>query len=386
MLSLSFFFTLTLSLSSLLPLTTSLPTPLGVTYCTPTTTTTTKTNTKQPPDQVSIALSSLKLTSLRILNPDPTLTRSFTYTNTSLLLTIPNPLVPPIAANRTIALRWLYLHVVPFYPRARITAISVGDDFLESSPGCSSFLIPAIRNVHLALRDLGIRRISVSTTFSFINIISTPFPPSAAEFQAPASEDLIKPLLQFLRDTNSSFLINIYPYKLYRLNSEIPIGFALFQKNPFNFRDDLITGVRYRNLFDMMIDAVISAMAVAGYENVPVIVAETGWPSSGADASEVEANPAYAEMYLKALVEHLKSGIGTPLRKEGVAEVYIYEMFDKEMKQGTTQPDRNWGILYPNMTKKYKIEFSGSNRFNEGSALVRVGLFLAFTFLHLLLQ
>ena len=136
----------------------------------------------------------------------------------------------------------------------------------------------------------------------------------------------------------------------------------------------------------MMIDAVISAMAVAGYENVPVIVAETGWPSSGADASEVEANPAYAEMYLKALVEHLKSGIGTPLRKEGVAEVYIYEMFDKEMKQGTTQPDRNWGILYPNMTKKYKIEFSGSNRFNEGSALVRVGLFLAFTFLHLLLQ
>ena len=83
---------------------------------------------------------------------------------------------------------------------------------------------------------------------------------------------------------------------------------------------------------------------------------EIGWPSSNANSSEVKANPAYAEMYLKNLVEHLRSRTSTPLRKEGVAEVYIYELFDKEVKR---MNDRNWGILYPNMTKKYKIEFSG---------------------------
>jgi len=149
---------------------------------------------------------------------------------------------------------------------------------------------------------------------------------------------------------------------------------------------ELITGVRYWNLFDMMVDAVVSAMAVVGYENIPVVMVETGWPSFGADASEVEANLAYAEMYLKNLMEHLRSETGTPLRKEGMAEVYIYKLFDKEVKQ---RNDRNWGILYPNMTKKYKIEFFGcgcNGIINHQTGFVRVGSFLVFAFLLWLLQ
>ena len=109
----------------------------------------------------------------------------------------------------------------------------------------------------------------------------------------------------------------------------------------------------------MMVDSLISAMAVAGHENIPVIVTETGWPSSG-DASEIDASPAYAEMYINGLVSHLSSSLGTPLRREGVAEAYIYELFDRETKQGT-ESGRRWGIMYPNMTKKYNIAFSGSD-------------------------
>lgn len=154
---------------------------------------------------------------------------------------------------------------------------------------------------------------------------------------------------------------------MYRLNSEIPLGFALFQDYPFNFRDDLVTGVRYKNLFDMMVDAVISAIAVAGHENIPVVVAETGWPSSGADASEVDATPAFAEMYLKGLVAHLRSGFGSPLRKEGVAEAYIYELVDKEVK-GT----RSWGILHQNMTMKYNIQFSNGCKNGVGLRILSI--------------
>ena len=201
--------------------------------------------------------------------------------------------------------------------------------------------------------------------------MANPFPPSAARFQDPVSDDVIRPLLQFLRDTNSSFLINIYPYNLYRLISEIPIAYALFQNHPFNFRDDVVTGVRYRNLFDSMIDAVISAMAVAGHENVQLIVTETGWPSFGTDPSEVEANPAYAEMYLKGLVAHLKSGFGTPLRREGVMQTYIYQLFDGEEEQGA-RPVRKWGLLYPNMTKKYDVVFSNSARIGEQRAILTI--------------
>lgn len=147
----------------------------------------------------------------------------------------------------------------------------------------------------------------------------------------------------------------------------------------------MTTGVRYRNLFDMMVDAVISAMAVAGHENIPVIVAETGWPSSSSDASEVEANPAYAEMYIKGLVGHLQSGLGTPLRKEGALEIYIYELFDKEEKNVDNQYERTWGILYANMTNKYQIDFSGSATFGfvgRDSMEMAAGLFLISALLH----
>nr|YP_010131406.1 hypothetical protein KQ580_mgp35 [Bruguiera sexangula]QPZ76279.1 hypothetical protein [Bruguiera sexangula] len=93
----------------------------------------------------------------------------------------------------------------------------------------------------------------------------------------------------------------------------------------------------------MMVDAVITSLAVAGHENIPVVVAETGWPSSGDDPGEVDATPAYAEMYIKGLVNHLRSGLGTPLRKEGVAETTIYELLDKVNfgnKKRTWRPNR----------------------------------------------
>ncbi|KAF8397351.1 hypothetical protein HHK36_016264 [Tetracentron sinense] len=310
------------------------------------------------PERVATTLQSLKIACVRLPAPDPDVIRAFSYSNITLLLSIPNSFIPAMASNQSNALRWLYRHVVPFYPRARISTISVGNDILDSSADLSDFLLPAIRNVYQALHELGIHKILVSTTFSFINVMTTTFPPSAAEFQEPIADSLVKPFLDFLAETNSSILLNLYPYNVYRSNSEIPIGYALFQEQPFNFRDDLITGVRYRNLFDMMVDAVISAMAVAGYEDIPVIVTETGWPSSG-DATEVDASEAYAEMYNKGLVGHLQSGLGTPLRKEGVAETYIFELFDEDMKQGS-ESKRHWGILYPNMTKKYGIDFSGS--------------------------
>ena len=376
--SLIVFFTFSLYLLSLFPRTSS----LGVTYSElPSSTNSTAANSNQeaPPEHIATAIDILKFKSLRLEDSNPAIIRAFLYTNVSLFLTIPNYMVLSIANNRSIAIQWLYVNVVPFYPRAKITTISVGNDYIDVSPESVGQLLPAIKNVYMALHDLGIRKIAVSTSFSFVSVISTPFPPSAAQFQDPTGNKVIDPLLGFLRDTNSSFLINVYPYNMYRLRAEIPIGIALFQEQPFNFRDDLTTGVRYRNLFDMMIDAVISAMAVAGYENIPIIVTETGWPSASAVGNEVDANVGYAEMYLKGLVKHLKSGSGTPLRKEGAAEVYIYELFDKESREGTKKPVRNWGILYPNMTDKYCVDFSGTSIRVDGPKpwiMLTVGVYL----------
>ncbi|KAK7372454.1 hypothetical protein VNO80_05833 [Phaseolus coccineus] len=358
-------FFLSLSFLSLLPLT--FPHPcIGVTYSAPNNS---SNHSSQAVDRISSGLRQLKARSLRLEDADPSITRSLLYTNTTLFLTIPNYMVSQIAQNRSVAQSWLYTHVIPFYPRVKITTISVGNAFPDVHPESLNDLLPAISNVHVSLRDLGIRKIKVSTSFSFVTALSSPFPPSNAQFQEPPGVTLFGPLLQFLQDTNSSFLINLYPYNLYRLNPEIPLGIALFQEYPFNFRDDFTTGVRYRNLFDVMVDAVVSALAVAGYETVPLVVTETGWPSFGGARNEFDANLGYAEIYLKGLVKHLKSGMGTPLLKDGVREVFVYEMFDKDEGTG-----RSWGVLYANGTAKYRVDFSCSSL----SSRVRVAVIIVF--------
>ena len=60
------------------------------------------------PKRVASTVTSLGLTALRLDVFDPNLVRAFLYSNTTLLLTIPNALVPRLSANRTNALRWLY--------------------------------------------------------------------------------------------------------------------------------------------------------------------------------------------------------------------------------------------------------------------------------------
>ncbi|XP_055836142.1 glucan endo-1,3-beta-glucosidase [Solanum dulcamara] len=329
-----------------------------------------------PPEHVVTKLQSLNIPSVRLLNPSPTLIRAFSYSNISLLLTVPNYLVGAFAANRSSATLWVYNNVLPFHPRARISLISVGSDVVSSTGGGgdgvsdpTTALVPAMQNLHHALIDLGIRTVSVSTTFSFINVITTAFPPSSAEFQEPVNSLVIRPVLEFLEETNSSLLMNVYPYNVYRLHGEIPISFALFQEGPFNFRDDVVTGVRYHNLFDMMVDAVIAAMAVSGYENVPLILTETGWPSND-EHMNAEESQVYAEKYLQGLISHLKSGLGTPLRKEGAVQAYIYQLFDDETESNSKKNNLSsdggetvhqyWGVMYHNMTMKYNINFDNA--------------------------
>ncbi|XP_058100135.1 glucan endo-1,3-beta-glucosidase 11-like [Magnolia sinica] len=332
------------------------------------------------PDQVVTTLQSLGVTRARVLHPDPNLVGAFSYSGISLLLSIPNTHIRAIAANPSAATKWLNSHVFPFYPRAHITTISVGNDVITSNPELSGFLLRAMQNIYFALQEVGFGKISVSTTHSF-DIITTPFPPSAAEFKNPVAEWIMKPILDFITTTNSSFLINAYPYKLYRSYPEIPIGYALFEKHPFNYRIDPATGVPYQNLFDVMVDAAISAMAAAGHKGIPVIVTETGWPSDG-DVTEPEANKQCARMYSVGLIMHLMKGVGTPLRREGATETYLFELFDAKTKQGPGS-DRNWGILYPNMTMKFGDGFSGSDRY-RGACLTQMVVTFCMMFAFLL--
>ncbi|BAT79258.1 hypothetical protein VIGAN_02210900 [Vigna angularis var. angularis] len=138
----------------------------------------------------------------------------------------------------------------------------------------------------------------VNLSSSYVLVVPTLASNSLSTFQSqqlgfvqPQPIGFIQPRplsLKFCRlfslESSASFNINLLalfvlaPYNLYSLNPEIPLGIALFQEYPFNFCNDFTTGVHYRNLFDVMVDVVI-ALAIAGYETIPLVVTETGWPS-----------------------------------------------------------------------------------------------------------
>ncbi|KAG5542780.1 hypothetical protein RHGRI_015781 [Rhododendron griersonianum] len=55
-------------------------------------------------------------------------------------------------------------------------AISVGSfDPLLHHEDISTLILPAIHNVHMALRSFGVSHVAVSTTLSFLDIITIPF-------------------------------------------------------------------------------------------------------------------------------------------------------------------------------------------------------------------
>ncbi|CAA7019266.1 unnamed protein product [Microthlaspi erraticum] len=267
------------------------------------------------PNRFAEKIVSRKIPAVRLLDSDRAMIRAFANTNVSLFLSVPIHLVPRLASDRLFAKRWVKRHVLPFYPLSKISTISVGYDAASHSPDVSPFLLGAMQNVHRSLTDLRIFQISVSTTFSFLNIVTTIFPPSAVRFK---QEESMRPILRFIERTNSSFLINLYPVDIYRCCFPITVGFALFSDCPLSYHTDLATGLDYRSIFDVVVDSVITSMAVMGHADLPLIVAETGWPSSGTHAR-------YSDMFYKALLTRLRSGSGTPLRKEP-KEVYILEL------------------------------------------------------------
>jgi exo-beta-1,3-glucanase (GH17 family) len=81
-------------------------------------------------------------------------------------------------------------------------------------------------------------------------------------------------------------MANVYPYFSYIGNrGSISLDYALFKSTSTVVQD----GDRsYNNLFDAMVDTLLSAMEALGYPNIPLIITESGWPSAGADVATVD--------------------------------------------------------------------------------------------------
>ncbi|PPD83494.1 hypothetical protein GOBAR_DD19550 [Gossypium barbadense] len=213
---------------------------------------------------------------------------------------------------------WLRNSFLPYYPATNITHITVGVEMVDSLDDATNLVVPAMRNVVSALKTANLQdRIKVSTPLSSA-VLSPPYPPSEGVFSS--SYDL------------ATFV-------------------GLPGREPITFYDGN-NGLSYNNIFYAQLDVLHFALAHRNFSRMKIIVTEIGWPTRGSPYASIDN----AQTYNTNLIRHVMDGPGTPAWPHEELVVYIFSLFNENLKQGP-ETERNFGIFYPDMTSVYSLGF-----------------------------
>ncbi|KAI3409125.1 Glucan endo-1 [Psidium guajava] len=304
-------------------------------------------NNLPPPAEVAhFLLESTTIDRVRLFDANPDILKAFAHTGIAVTITVPNDLIPQLTKLSN-AQDWVRTNVKPYVPATNIVRILVGNEVLSTTNRLLiGNLVTSMQMLHSALVDASLGgRIKVSTPHS-LGILSNSTPPSSGKFRQGYDVHILKPLLSFLRETGSPFLVNPYPFFG---SSEDTLDYALFRPNPGVTDEN--TKLVYTNMLDGQLDAVYSAMKVLGFTDIEIVIAETGWPSMG-DSTQVSVDVKTAAEYNSNLIRHVSSGTGTPLMAKRTFETYIFALFNENLKPGPLC-ERNFGLFRPDMTPVY---------------------------------
>ncbi|KAJ1414225.1 Glycoside hydrolase family 17 [Sesbania bispinosa] len=205
----------------------------------------------------------------------------------------------------------------------------------------------------MPLAQLGYSNIQVSTPSS-LAVLDQSYPPSAGSFKSEIS-GIMYQFLNFLSSSKAPFWINAYPYFAYKDDPNgISLNYVLF--NPNSGMIDPNTNLHYDNMLYAMVDAVSFAIAKMGFKGIEVRVSETGWPSRG-DPDEAGATPQNAATYNRNLLRRQMANEGTPLNPRARLEVYLFALFNEDLKPGPTS-ERNYGLFRPDESMTYNVGLS----------------------------
>ncbi|KAK1425866.1 hypothetical protein QVD17_21228 [Tagetes erecta] len=304
-------------------------------------------NNLPPPINAINIITTNGISSIRLFNPNPESLQPFSGTEIQLTIGVPNEDLPFIATGTTIiAQDWLQSNIFAYVSADQIRYLVVGNEVFLKDPFYTPHVIPAIFNFHKALRSLNLTdKIKISSAQA-TSILSNSYPPSDSIFDPNILPHLTQ-FLQFLRDTSSPLMVNVYPYFSYINNKQyVSLDSALFRSTSELNDQNLI----YDNLFDQTIDAFIFAMEKEGYVDIPVVVTETGWPTAGGEAASGENALAYNGNVVKRSL----SNIGTPKRPGIGVEVFLFDLFDENEKMGS-EFEKHFGIFGINGVKAYDL-------------------------------
>lgn len=300
-------------------------------------------------------LKSQGLERVKVYDSDPAVLKALSGSGIKVTVDLPNELLSSAARRPSSAYSWVLKNVAAYHPSTAIEAIAVGNEVFVDTHNTTRFLIPALYNIHQALVKYNLHEVIKVSSPIALSALQNSYPSSAGSFRPDLVEPVFKPMLEFLRKTGSSIMINVYPFFAYESNADvISLDYALFRQNPGVV--DAGNGLRYFSLFDAQIDAVFAALSALKYDDIPVIVSETGWPSKG-DSNEFGASVENAAAYNGNLVRRVLAGGGTPLRPHANLTVFLFALFNENKKVGPTS-ERNFGLFYPDEKKVYDIPFT----------------------------
>ncbi|KAH0466952.1 hypothetical protein IEQ34_004190 [Dendrobium chrysotoxum] len=313
-------------------------------------------NNLPSPEHVLRLLSSLHVSKTRIYDTNPKVLSAFANSSIELIVTVPNEAVAGLA-DPAQAADWITTNISPFLPYTKITGIAVGNEvFTCQDSVLMDNVVDAMMGLHQGLVGLGLDSVIHVSTASSLAVLANSYPPSLGSFR-PELAELIGPLLRFLSVTGSPFWINAYPYFAYKDDPErVPLDYVLFNSGAGMV--DPNTGLKYDNMLYAQVDAVIFAIARFGYGGIEVRVSETGWPSKG-DDDEMGATVENAMIYNRNLVARQLENEGTPLRPKARLEVYLFALFNENLKPGPTS-ERNYGLYQPDGSMAYNVGLSSA--------------------------
>ncbi|KAL8469878.1 hypothetical protein ACS0TY_032661 [Phlomoides rotata] len=304
------------------------------------------------PPQVVQLLKSQGITKVKLYDTDSTVLSAFSGSGISLTVALPNQQLASAAAKQSFTDSWVQSNILPHHPNTKIEAIAVGNEVFVDPQNTTKFLVSAMKNVYASLVKYDVASsIKISSPIA-LSALQASYPSSAGAFKPELVEPVIKPMLAFLKQTGSYLMVNAYPFFAYIGNTDtISLDYALFRENAGN--KDPNNGLVYKTLFEAQIDAVYAAMTALGFNDVKMVISETGWPSKG-DENEVGASTENAAAYNGNLVRRVLTAGGSPLRPDEPLDVYLFALFNENQKTGATS-EKNYGLFYPNQKKVYDI-------------------------------
>lgn len=204
------------------------------------------------PEVSAELLKSTTVGKVRLYGADPAIIKALANSGIGIVIGVANGDIPSLASDPDSATQWVNANVLPHYPESNITLIAVGNEIIKSGDdGLASQLLPAMQNVQNALNSASLGgKIKVSTVHSMA-VLTQSEPPSAGSFD-PALMDILQPLVAFLKNNESPFAINPYPFFAYQSDPRPEtLAFCLFQPN--SGRVDQGNGNVYSNMFDAQV-------------------------------------------------------------------------------------------------------------------------------------